>query len=131
VRPHTWKTKEAVQKQIAPDIFRQRLLMEGYYTIDMSRETVEEYLLSLAAHLGLRTYGEPVIFSPAGAGKSHNEGFDAFVPLIDSGISAYIWTSQQFFSVLVYTCKAFDENAAIEFSRQFFQVKTEIVHHAF
>jgi hypothetical protein len=118
-------------KSIAPDIYRQRLLIEGYFEIKMSRETVEQYLLGLVAHLGLRTYGEPVVFSPAGSGKIENEGFDAFIPLVDSGISAYIWTSQRFFSVLIYTCKAFDEAAAIEFTTQFFDVRSEIVHHAF
>ena len=97
----------------------------------MSRETVEEYLLGLAAHLDLRTYETPVIFSPSGAGKPENEGFDAFVPLVDSGISVYIWSSQRFFSVVIFTCKAFDEAAALDFTTQFFQVRTEIEHYAF
>jgi hypothetical protein len=35
-----------------------------------------------------------IIFSPlTGMGKTENAGFDAFVPLIDSGISAYIWSN--------------------------------------
>lgn len=118
-------------KQIAPDVFRQRLLIEGYYTIKVSSEIVEQFLLGLSAHLELRTYAVPVIFSPGGAGKPQNEGFDAFVPLVDSGISAYIWASCRFFSVLVFSCKVFDEASAIEFTTQFFQVRAEMVHLAF
>jgi hypothetical protein len=60
-------------RNIAPDIFRQRLLMEAFYSIDVSRENLSKYLVSVAAHLGLRAYGEPTIFSPAsGKGKEQN-----------------------------------------------------------
>ena len=66
-------------QNIAPDIFRQRLLIEGYYTIDMTSEVVEKFLTSLADRLGLRTYGSPIVFSPeSGMGKETNQGFDAF-----------------------------------------------------
>jgi hypothetical protein len=49
---------------------------------------VSGFLLGAAAHLGLRVYAEPVVFSPAsGMGRKENQGFNAFVPLIDSIIS--------------------------------------------
>src|SRR5499426_4679954 len=98
-------------KDLAPHVFRQRLLLEGLYTIELSRENLAAYLLGVAAHLGLKAYGEPVIYSPAGLGKAENQGFDAFLPLIDSGISAYVWSSAKFFSIVLYTCKAFDARA--------------------
>jgi hypothetical protein len=70
-------------RNIAPDIFRQRLLIEGYYTIDVTREVVNDYLLEVAKHLDLRTYGAPTVFSPAsGMGRQENAGFDGFVPSI-------------------------------------------------
>ena len=76
-------------RDLAPDIFRQRLLIEGYYSGAMTTQRVRGYLLAIAAHLELRTYAEPIVFSPAtGMGREENAGFDAFVPLIDSGISA-------------------------------------------
>ena len=40
-------------------------------------------------------------------------GFDAFVPLIDSGISGYFWSARKFLSILIYTCKGFDQEAAL------------------
>jgi hypothetical protein len=119
-------------KNLAPDIFRQRLLIEGFYTIELDREILKQYLLGVAAQLNLRTYGEPIIFSPdSGMGKAENAGYDAFVPLIDSGISAYVWSQNQFFSILLYTCKGFDESVAINFTRQYFTVLGEIASHSF
>lgn len=119
-------------KNIAPHIFRQRLLMEAFYTIEVTQENLSAFLLDLASHLNLRTYGGPAIFSPApGMGKEDNQGFDAFLPLIDSGISAYIWSKSKFFSVVLYTCKGFDESAAIAFTKNYFAVSDEIVSKSF
>ena len=119
-------------ENIAPDIYRQRLLIEGFYTIELSRDKVEEFLLSLAEALGLRTYGTPVVYSPgAGEGSEINQGFDAFVPLIDSGISAYVWTGGKFFSILIYSCKSFDNAAAIEFTRDCLKAQDRPVSMSF
>lgn len=107
-------------RNLAPHVFRQRLLMEGLYAIDVTRESLARYLSGLAAHLDLKAYGEAVIYSPAGLGKAQNQGFDAFLPLIDSGIAAYVWSSARLFSVVLYTCKGFDEAAALRFTREFF-----------
>jgi S-adenosylmethionine decarboxylase len=119
-------------KNLAPDIFRQRLLIESFYTIDISRETVEKYLLDIAENLSLRTYGKPVIFAPTSSmGQEKNAGYDAFIPLIDSGISAYFWSNAKFFSIVIYTCKGFDEQAAIDFTREYFAVSSEIASASF
>jgi len=112
-------------QDLAPHITRQRLLVEGYYTIEVDRAAVDRYLRGVAAHLGLRAYGAASIFSPGGEGKAENQGFDAFLPLIDSGISLYIWSSARFFSAILYTCRRFDEAAAIAFTRRYFAVHGE------
>ncbi len=110
-------------KQIAPDIFRQRLIIEGYYEVEITKEKLDSYLRKVAEELGLRIYSDPIIFSPStGMGKEENQGFDAFVPLIDSGISAYVWTIHKFLSIMFYTCKGFDEERAILFTRDFFNL---------
>lgn len=116
-------------KDLAPDIARQRLLIEGLYTGDVTGETVEEYLLGIASHLNLRTYGKPIIHSPGGIGKEDNEGFDAFLPLIDSGISLYVWSSKQFFAAVLFTCKEFDAEAAVKYTNNFFgasQIESQV-----
>ena len=116
--------------RIAPEIFRQRLLVEGYFSRRVTADTIRDYLLAVAAHLGLGTYGEPIVFSPA-SGKEENAGFDAFVPLIDSGISAYFRTGPGFLSIVFYTCKGFDEEAAAAFTRAYFDIAGQPVTHSF
>jgi len=107
-------------KDLAPEITRVRLLIEGFYSGPMNEARVNDYLLEVAKTLGLRVYGQPTIHSPAGTGSAHNQGFDAFVPLIDSGISLYVWSQQCFYSALLYTCKSFDTEAACRFTKEFF-----------
>ena len=117
-------------RDLAPDIIRQRLLIEGRYERDVDAKAVERYLVELAAHLHLRTYGRPIVHAPGGAGKDENQGFDAFIPLIDSGISLYVWTSKRFFAVVLFTCKRFDIDAALGFTRAYFST-TALEHSGF
>jgi S-adenosylmethionine decarboxylase len=119
-------------ENIAPDIFRQRLLIEGFFGREVDQQVIRGYLLGVADHLGLRTYGEPVVFAPGTSeGRAENAGFDAFVPLIDSGISGYYWTARRFLSVLLYTCKGFDEQAAVAYTNDYFEFAGETVTHGF
>jgi S-adenosylmethionine decarboxylase len=107
-------------RDLAPDITRQRLLIEGFFSVPMDQAVVEDYLIGVAAHLNLRTYGTPIIQSPAGEGKPENAGFDAFIPLIDSGISLYVWTERRFFATVLFTCKRFDTEQALKYTRDHF-----------
>lgn len=117
-------------QDLAPDITRQRLLIEGTYERTVTRNDVERFLVGVAAHLNLRTYGSPIVHAPGGAGKDENEGFDAFIPLIDSGISLYVWSRRRFFAPVLFTCKTFDSAAALDFTREFFGA-TALEHREF
>lgn len=109
-------------KNLAPNIKRQRLLIEGFYSIEADKSSIEDYFKGITEYLGLRMYGEPIIFSPGGEGKDENQGYDAFVPLIDSGISVYVWSNTKFLSLIIYTCKDFDEQKAMEFTKKFWGI---------
>ena len=111
-------------KGLAPDITRQRLLIEGFYSIKASKKVIEGYFLEITKALNLRMYGKPIIFSPGGEGKEENQGYDAFVPLIDSGISLYVWSNAKFISLIIYTCKSFDEKEAVKVTKEFCKIKT-------
>ena len=112
-------------KNLAPKILRQRLLIEGFYQKKITREVIEEFFAGITSHLNLRAYGKPIIFSPEGVGKEENQDFDCFIPLIDSGISLYIWSGEKFLSAVIYTCKSFDAIKALEFTQQFFDISDE------
>ena len=119
-------------KNLAPSVLRKRLLVEGFYSGQMTEIRVRNFLLDLAGRLNMRTYGDPVVYAPTeGIGREENAGFDAFVPLIDSGISAYFWTGPCFFSFLIYTCKDFSDVDAIEIRRELLGAEGELVTHAF
>jgi S-adenosylmethionine decarboxylase len=102
-------------RDLAPGIVRQRLLVEALFTVDVDEPFVDRFLHGLAEHLELRTYAPATIVAPGGSGRADNEGFDAFLPLIDSGISLYVWTSSRFLACVLFTCKSFDADKAVAF----------------
>jgi len=107
---------------IAPDIFRKRLLIEGYFRSDMADKVLRDYFQHITGELGLRTYGDPIIHKTSSQGKDLNEGYDAFVPLIDSGIYIAAWVKPRFLSTIIYTCGEFDEDRAVTTVRDFFKL---------
>ena len=110
-------------RNLAPTIIRQRFLIEGFYQIKVNEEIIKNYFTEITKALSLKMYGEPIIFSPSGVGKSENQGYDAFVPLIDSGISLYVWSSAKFLSLIIYTCKSFDNDIALKVTKEFFKIE--------
>jgi hypothetical protein len=66
-------------RDLAPDIVRQRILIEGYYTVAIDEDGIREFFVHITKRLNLRTYDAPVIFAPGGEGRDDNEGYNAFV----------------------------------------------------
>ncbi|MCL1636074.1 hypothetical protein M2650_15730 [Luteimonas sp. SX5] len=108
---------------IAPEIYRKRLLVEGYFRSEVTHDALLAYFARITGELGLRTYGEPIIHRTSGEGKAANEGYDGFVPLIDSGIYIAAWINPRFLSTVIYTCADFDEDRAVEVVRDFFRLR--------
>jgi S-adenosylmethionine decarboxylase len=109
--------------RIAPEIFRKRLLIEGYFARqELDAAALREYFTVITSRLGLRTYGEPTVHTTSAQGKEANQGYDAFVPLIDSGIYVCVWSARTFVSVILYTCAEFDDAQAVETTRGFFEL---------
>jgi hypothetical protein len=115
---------------IAPGIFRKRLLIEGFFTVCVNEQSIIDFFIFITGRLKLKTYGDPVIHTTSGVGKEANQGYDAFVPLIDSGIYLAVWSNQKFLSLILYTCKDFDETKALELTKEYFTI-TESEHKLF
>jgi hypothetical protein len=109
-------------KDLAPNITRKRLLLEGFYKIDIDKETIQDFFDFITKELNVRTYSDPIIFETGDKGKKENQGYDAFVPLIDSGISCYVWVNMKFISIIIYTCKDFNEAIAVDSTKRFFKI---------
>ena len=115
---------------LAPDIVRQRLLVEGHFTIDVDEPVIHRFFDQFTEGMGFRTYGVPTVFAPSGDGRAENQGYDAFVPLIDSGISLYVWSAPRFLAIVVFTCKRFDADKAISLAHGFFDM-SDLAHREF
>jgi S-adenosylmethionine/arginine decarboxylase-like enzyme len=109
-------------EDLAPNIYRQRLLIEGIYEINVQVETVHQFFAALLTGLGTNAAGDAIVNSSLGQGILKNQGIEAFIPLIESGVALYTWQSSRFISLIIYTCKAFDENKALAIVADFFQL---------
>ena len=119
----TPRRRQSTPRRLAPEIFRKRLLIEGFFGREtVVAETLVDYFAFITGGLGLRTYADPIVHRTSGQGKETNEGYDAFVPLIDSGIYVCVWSTKRFLSVILYTCAEFDSAKAVALTREFFQI---------
>jgi 8-oxo-dGTP pyrophosphatase MutT (NUDIX family) len=60
-----WAARTRATIAVAKDIFRQRLLMEGHYTIDVDQAAIERYFTE-SRNTGPSMYGKPIVFSTGG-----------------------------------------------------------------
>ncbi len=111
-------------KDLAPHIYRQRLLLEGLYGIEVTEEIIERYFDVILNALHLNSYKDPIIHSSQDIGGDLYQGYEAFIPLIESGIVLYTWESSKFLSILIYTCKKFSIETALEKTKMFFKLFT-------
>ncbi len=108
--------------KIAPQITRQRYLIEGYYNLKVNEDTIEDYFDELIEALKLQKQGLNTLFSP----QKKNQGSLAYRSLVDSGITLSIWSAESFLSVTILAHRSFDEKKAIAVTEKFFQMKDHI-----
>jgi S-adenosylmethionine decarboxylase len=115
----------AEYRDLAPMITRQRLVVEGYPTFVITAEHIKDYLSQLSVVTDMITLIEPVTH------VSDLYGWAGWIHWETSGAHFYSWERPvSFFSVDIYTCKAFDPRAVVEFTEQYFRT-TEIVAKGF
>lgn len=100
---------------LAPQILRQRLVVEGYPSASISDSQIKDYLKQLADVTDMVTLIEPVTHS------SDKFGWAGWTHWETSGAHFYAWDRPLlFFSVDIYTCKAFDPAKVVAFTEEFF-----------
>lgn len=115
----------ALVRDLAPEIYRQRLVVEGLVDAPISREQIVTYLSRLSGELDMVTLLEPVTH------QSDQYGWAGWIHWETSGAHFYAWDQPRlFFSVDIYTCKWFSAQHAADFTRTFFNAR-EVVHHGF
>ena len=108
-------TNPAQVQNLAPDIFRQRLVVEGTCPERIDQSAIKTYLNALSEVCGMNALIDPVTH------RSDLYGWAGWIHWETSGAHFYAWDDPLiFFSADIYTCKAFDAMATVEFTREFF-----------
>jgi hypothetical protein len=127
VRQHDLETTVLLApaiRDLAPRIHRQRLVIEGTCPAPIDDESIRGYLKALSDVCDMTRLTEPVTH------RSELYGWAGWIHWETSGAHLYAWDDPLFFSVDIYTCKAFEPEAVVRFTAEFFDA-TEIVSFAF
>ncbi|HEX2073671.1 MAG TPA: S-adenosylmethionine decarboxylase [Geodermatophilus sp.] len=118
-RPHDRRLDD--WHDLAPEIVRQRLVIEGIPARPISDAQIRRYLSALSREVDMVQLLEPVTH------RSDLYGWAGWIHWETSGAHFYAWEQPRlFFSVDVYTCKAFDVDTAVSFTREFFHADTVV-----
>jgi len=108
-------------KDLAPDITRQRMVVEGILQppATFGGEEMTRYCKDITKELNMTAVSSPVC--------SYDDayGWCAYMHWKESGIHIYSWDHRipSFFSIDIYTCKSFHEKDVVEFTSCFFGKK--------
>ncbi len=112
-------------RDLAPEIYRQRLVIEAFPKAHLTEFQIKKYLSELSVVLKMKTLIQPVTH------KSDQFGWAAWIHWETSGAHFYAWDQPRlFFSVDIYTCKRFSPKKALAFTEKFFET-TEMVFKEF
>jgi S-adenosylmethionine decarboxylase len=106
-------------RDLAPEIVRQRLVIEGEPARPVDDAQIRHYLSALSREVDMVQLLEPVTH------RSDLYGWAGWIHWETSGAHFYAWEQPRlFFSVDVYTCKAFAVDTAVSFTREYFSAGT-------
>jgi S-adenosylmethionine decarboxylase len=106
---------------LAPEICRQRLVVEGLCREPISAESIRDYLTELSQTIDMVALIEPVTH------QSPLYGWAGWIHWETSGAHFYAWdVPRLFFSVDVYACKPFSAAAVVEMTSKWFDA-TDVV----
>ena len=109
-------------KDIAPDVYRQRMFIEGLREEPFTAEEISAYLEELGKVLDMLPLAQPY------TNLSEKYGWSAWMHWETSGVHFYSWDKRNpvFFSVDIYTCKEFDYETATTFTKDYLKA-TEVI----
>ena len=119
-------------KDLAPELVRQRLLIEGTTDEIIKPEQIEIYLKELSREIGMEAKEEVLTYAAEEKEEdeewsSLNMGYAGWLYWVSSGVHFHSYpTNPPIFSVDAYTCKPFSVEKAVQFTKKFFETR-EIV----
>ena len=103
-------------RELAADIIRQRLIVEGTLHSPFTAEQMTKYCSEITKVLNMTSVTAPV------CNYDGDYGWCAYMHWKESGMHIYAWDERtpSFFSVDIYTCKYFEPSDAVEYTKNFF-----------
>ena len=86
-----------------------------------SIDSCYEFLNQLVEEIGAQKQTQPYVFRTPENFKG-KEGLSGWAPIVESGISIHTLTKSLYISLDVYSCRRFDNNKVISFTKDFFSV---------
>lgn len=101
-------------KNLAPDLLRQRVIIEGTTEKIVEPEQIKTYLDELAKTCDMEKLSGPYAYT------AHDMGYGGWIHWKSSGAAFYSYpTNPPLFTVDCYTCKPFSCTMAAEFTANF------------
>ena len=103
-------------KDLAAEIIRQRLVIEGTLHTPFTAEQMTQYCCGITEVLNMTPVTTPV------CNYDSDYGWCSYMHWKESGMHIYSWDDRNppFFSIDIYTCKYFEPVKAIEHTKEFF-----------
>jgi len=92
------------------------------FSIISSRKKIQEYSDELCRLIKMKKYGKSII-KKFGFGKDFTAGYSLVQLIETSSIVAHFSEKWGNSYINIFSCKDFDENKALEFSKKFFKAK--------
>ena len=103
---------------LAPNIVRRRLVIECIHKGNFNEQNIYDYMVELSNIMNMTIVTLPII------NDVEEYGFSAYMSWKESGMHVYTWnkTDQRpnFMSIDIYTCKDFNVNDVINFTKNIF-----------
>jgi S-adenosylmethionine decarboxylase len=110
-------------KNIEPRVYRQRLIIEGHFEVQLTSDKIKEYLNKLSDLLDMTVFSGPYCWPPDD--RSHPEvelvDLNGFIAWKESGCHVYAFSETSFFTADIYSCKPYDAKVVIDYTRKFIQ----------
>lgn len=102
---------------LAPDLVRQRLIIEGTTKKIVRPDEMKSFLLELARILNNEVLSGPYAYS------AHEMGYGGWIHWKTSGAHIYSYpTNKPLVTLDIYTCKRFKNKTAIKFMKTYFNL---------
>ena len=110
---------------LAPSIVRRRLVVECIHNQNFDDEKIKKYMVDLSNVLNMTIVSMPI------SNYLEGYGYSAYMTWKESGMHVYTWnkteTRPDFMSIDIYTCKHFDAEDVINFTKIFFDGNLESI----